>query len=174
MLTAKELLLKQTAAAFADSPDMSLKAALARITQREAEWRPNDATPTIEQLVRHIAWSKSMFCHSGFGTPVVLSDPAVNDEGDHARLPWEFPCGAAFAWELAPGIAGALALLDQSHHVLLECLHACRDDALDQPIPAHHGKTAAHFFTTMLMHDLYHAGTIRTRRTMCAAGDGSE
>ena len=166
MLSAKQLLLKQTAAAYADSPDMSLKSALAHVTQREATWQPDDDTPSIEQLVRHIAWAKASYCRSMFGAPMPIDDPAVNDDGDHADLPWEFPCGAAYARDLAPGIAGAIELLEKSHRCLLACLEACAEDALDQPIATHHGKSAANFFTTMLMHDLYHAGTIRTRRTV--------
>jgi hypothetical protein len=166
-ISPKQLLLAQAALAFAGSPDMSLKCALASVTQAEADWRPSAATPTIEQVVRHIAWSKSKFCHDGFTTPMILNDPAVNDAGDHADLPWEFPCGAAFGRELAPGIDGAIKLLDQSQQVFVACLESCTDESLDQPIPTHHGKSAANFFTTMLMHDLYHAGTIRTRRTMC-------
>ena len=166
MLSAKQLLLKQTAAAYADSPDMSLKSALAHVSQREAAWQPDDDTPSIEQLVRHIAWAKSSYCRSGFGAPMPIDDPAVNDDGEHADLPWEFPCGAAYARGLAPGIAGAIELLEKSHRCLLGCLESCAEDVLDQPIPTHHGKSAANFFTTMLMHDLYHAGTIRTRRTM--------
>ena len=166
MLTAKQLLLKQTAAAYADSPDMSLKSALAHVTPREAAWQPDDDTPSIEQLVRHIAWAKSSYCRDAFAAPMPIDDPAVNEDGDHADLPWEFPCGAAYGRDLAPGIAGALELLEKSHRQVLGCLESCVDDALDEPVSTRHGKSAAHFFTTMLMHDLYHAGTIRTRRTM--------
>jgi hypothetical protein len=67
---------------------------------------------------------------------------------------------------LAAGIGGAIKLLEQSHRVLTECLESCSDEALEQPISAHHGKSAAHFFWIMLMHDLYHAGQIRTRRSL--------
>ena len=165
-ISAKQLLLAQTALAFAGSPDMSIMSVLAGVTQAEADWRPSAATPTIGQIVRHIAWSKSKFCHDGFATPMILIDPAVNDAGDHADLLWEFPCGAGFGRELAPGIDGAIKLLDASQRVFANCLESCTDASLDQPIPTHHGKSAANFFTTMLMHDLYHAGTIRTRRTM--------
>jgi DinB superfamily len=166
-ISAKQLLLAQTARAFSGSPDMSLKSALSGVTQAEADWRPSATTPTVEEIVRHIAWSKSKFCHDGFATPMILIDPAVNDAGDHADLACEFPCGAAFGRGLASGIDGAIKLLDQSQQVFVACLESCTDESLDQPIPTHHGKSATNFFTTMLMHDLYHAGTIRTRRTMC-------
>ena len=60
----------------------------------------------------------------------------------------------------------AIKLLETSHAILTKCLETLPDEALDQPIPTHHGKSAAHFFWIMIMHDLYHAGQIRTRRTM--------
>jgi hypothetical protein len=169
MLTAKQLLIKQTAEAFSGRPDMPLMAALQGVTQEEASWRPDENTPSIEQIVRHVAWAKSRFCHRGFGTPIVLDDPLVNDDGDTADLPLEFPCGAAWGGKLSSGIAGAIQLLRESHRVLTECLESCGDEQLEQPIPTHHGKSAANFFWIMAMHDLYHAGQIRTRRTMYCA-----
>src|ERR1700685_2361582 len=107
MLTAKQLLLKQTAEAFKGRPDMPLMASLEGITQEEALWRPDESISSIEQIVRHVAWAKSRFCQQGFGTAMVLIDPSVNDDGDSADLPWEFPCGAAWGSSLASGITGA-------------------------------------------------------------------
>jgi hypothetical protein len=166
-MTVKQLLLKQSGEAFSGRPDMSLMASLKDITQPEASWQPDGAIPTIEQIVRHVAWAKSRFCLEGFGKPMVLVDESVNETGDTADLPWEFPCGAAWGLNLSRGIVGAIELLEKSHVRLIECLEACSDESLDQPIPTHHGKSAAHFFGIMLMHDLYHAGQIRTRRTVC-------
>ena len=173
MLTTKQLLLQQTSEAFSGRPDMPLMAALDGITQEEASWIPDDATPSIEQLVRHIAWSKSRYCQEGFGVPMIVNDPGVNDDGDCAQLPWVFPCGAAWGGNCEPGIGGALRLLEQSHRALTTCLENCSDEALEQPIPNRHGKSAANFFWIMLMHDLYHAGQIRTRRTLCASASRS-
>ncbi|MGA3067917.1 MAG: DinB family protein [Tepidisphaeraceae bacterium] len=170
MTGAKQLLISQTAGAFSGRPDMSLKASLEKITQDEASWRPSDDVPTIDQLVRHIAWSKSSFCRRGFGTAMPLSDPDINDDGDTPGLPAEFPCGAGWAACLAPGIHRAIELLDQAQAVLTQCLESCDEEALDRPIPTHHGKSAANFFWIMLMHDIYHAGQIRTRRTVFRAG----
>jgi hypothetical protein len=93
-------------------------------------------------------------------------DEHVDENGDSADLPQEFPCGAAWGITAQPGIMGAISLLEQSQRVLIECLESCSNESLEQPIPTHHGKSAANFFWTMLMHDLYHAGQIRTRRTM--------
>jgi len=166
MLTAKQLLLKQTAEAFSGRPDMPLMAALSGITQEEASWRPDGMTPSIEQLVRHIAWAKSRFCEQGFARAMVLVDECVNEDGDSANLPWEFPCGAAWGSGSAPEIGQAIKLLESAQRVLMECLESCSEESLEQPIPTHHGKSAANFFWIMLMHDLYHAGQIRTRRTM--------
>jgi hypothetical protein len=169
MLSAKQLLLQQTADAFAGASQMSIMASLAGITQDEASWRPDETVPTAEQIVRHVAWAKSRFCQQGFATPTVLIDQQVNDDGDSPDLPWEFPCGAAWGRRLSPGIAPAIELLQKSHRVLTQCLEACPEQSLDQPIPTRHGKSAAHFFWFMFMHDLYHAGQIRTRRTLYRA-----
>ena len=166
MLSAKQLLLKQTAEAFRGRSDMPLMASLDGVTQEEASWRPDESTPSIEQIVRHIAWAKSRYCQRGFGREMVLIDWSVNDDGDCADLPWEFPCGAGWGLSLAPGIDGAIKLLEQSHQGLVECLMSCSEESLEQPIPTSHGKSAAHFFWIMLMHDLYHAGQMRTRRTL--------
>lgn len=169
MLSAKDLLLKQTAEAFDGRPDMSLKAALSGITQDEASWRPDETVPTIEQIVRHVAWAKSSFCQRGFGSAMPLIDKSVNDTGDTPGLPVEFPCGAAWGLIEASGIDQALGLLDTSQKIVTQSLESCSDDALEKPIPTHHGKSAAHFFWIMLMHDIYHAGQIRTRRSLRAA-----
>jgi hypothetical protein len=91
---------------------------------------------------------------------------SVNDDGDSAGLPQEFPCGAGWGCHAAPGITGAIGLLERAHRVLTECLESCSEDSLDKPIPTHHGKSAANFFWIMIMHDIYHAGQIRTRRTL--------
>jgi DinB family protein len=166
MISTKDLLIKQTAEAFNGRPDMSIMASLKDVTQEEASWRPNETTPTIEQIVRHVAWAKSRYCFEGFGKAMVIADPAVNDAGDHADLPLEFPCGAAWGNAAAPGIDGAIGLLERAQNGLVECLESCTQEALERPIQTHHGKSAAHFFWIMVMHDLYHAGQIRTRRTL--------
>lgn len=164
MLTAKQLLLQQTADAFSGRPDMSLMAALDGVSPEQALWQLDDASASIEQLVRHVAWAKSFYCREGFGRAMVIIDPTVNDEGDSPDLPTEFPCGSGWGREASPGIAGAVALLQQAHRTLVDCLESCSEDAIEKPIPTRHGKSAAHFFWIMLMHDTYHAGQIRTRR----------
>lgn len=171
MPTAKQLLLKQTAEAFSGRSDMPLMASLADITQAEASWSPDKDSPTAEQLVRHVAWAKARYCQQAFGTAMPIVDDSVNGDGDCAELPWEFPCGAAWGSAVAPGIQEAIKLLAQTHAILTKCLETLPDEALDQPIPTNHGKSAAHFFWMMIMHDLYHAGQIRTRRTAWRASE---
>ncbi len=105
MLSAKQLLLKQTAESFRSRPDMPLFASLHDITPEEASWHIDENTPSIEQLVRHIAWAKSRFCQRGFGTAMPIIDESVNDDGDCADLPNEFPCGAAWGCSAAPELA---------------------------------------------------------------------
>src|SRR4051794_37426886 len=118
MLSAKQLLLKQTAEAFRGRSDMPLMASLDSIGQEEASWRPDESVPTIEQIVRHIAWAKSRYCQQGFARPMMIQDPSVNDDGDSPDVPWEFPCGAAWGEMIESGIAGAIKLLEQSQRVL--------------------------------------------------------
>lgn len=166
MIHAKSLLLTQTAQAFLGRPDMPLLASLDGISQPEATWQPDDSTPSIEHLVRHIAWAKSRFCHEGFARPMVLLDESVNADGDSPGLPPEFHCGAAWGSRANPGIDGAIKLLKEAHQALTECLQSCPEDSLEKPIPTRHGKSAVNFFWIMMMHDLYHAGQIRTRRTL--------
>jgi hypothetical protein len=141
-------------------------AALEGITQDEASWQPDGNTPSIEHVVRHVAWSKAIYCQQGFGTPILVTDDRLNADGDCPGIPWEFPCGAGWGSASAGGIVEAIRLLEQSHAILTGCLEACSEEALENPIPTRHGKSAAHFFWIMIMHDLYHAGQIRTRRTM--------
>lgn len=166
MGTVKQLLLKQTADAYDGRADMSLTASLRGITPAEASWRPGEGTPTAEQIVRHVAWAKSRYCHEGFGRPMALEDGYVDANGDAPGLPWEFPCGAGWGSRVAAGIGPAVELLELSHRVLVGCLESLSENALDQPVPTRHGTSAANLFWVMAMHDLYHAGQIRTRRTL--------
>jgi len=140
-MNTKELLLKQTREAFDGNDEMSIKSALWKITQDEASWVPGPGMKSAEQMVRHLAWCKSWYCQQGFGRPMLTID------------------------EKAQNITEAVALLDAAQKTLLECLQACNEESLGQPIPTKfHGESAAHFFWIMLMHDIWHGGQIKTRR----------
>ncbi len=164
----KSALLQQLASAFDGRRDMSLLPALDGVTDEFAVWRPSPDTPSIEQIARHIAWSKNRFCQQGFGVKMILDDPAVDDEGDTDGVPWEFPCGCMWGATLLPGVVGAIDLLRATHEVMRGCLEGLDEAALAAPLPVRHGETAFHFFWTMIMHDLFHAGQIRTRRILAA------
>jgi len=166
----KAALAHQLATAFDGRRDMSLMPTLGGVTDQEAAWCPAPQTPTINQIVRHIAWSKNRFCQQAFKVAMILDDPAVNDDGDAEGVPWEFPCGCAWGVALRPGIAGAIELLRGTHEVMAGCLDGLDEASLAEPLAVRHGDTAFNFFWTMIMHDLFHAGQIRTRRTVASAG----
>lgn len=141
MLNANELLLKQTDDAFRNDQEMSLMAALKDLSQEEAAWKPGPGIRSIERIARHVAWCKSWYCQQGFGKPMLAIDEKVKDLPD------------------------AIRLLEAAHEVMVQCLRDCDEAALSRPIPTQfHGESAANFFWVMLMHDVYHAGQIRTRR----------
>ena len=137
-MNAKELLIKQTKEAF--EGEMSLMGELGDLSQEEASWRLNDTTWTIEEIVYHVASCKIEYCKQGFGQSISYDKP-LDD------------------------VAALLALLDQAHALMVRCLEACSEEALDQPIPTRwHGESAAHFFWIMIMHRISHAAQIRTLR----------
>jgi hypothetical protein len=142
MVNAKELLVKETREAFEANSEMSLMSALKNITQAEASWIPGPRMRSAEQIVRHLAWCKSWYCQQGFARPMLTVD------------------------EKTQNIEEAITLLASAQQILTECLRGCSAEALAQPIPTQfHGESAAHFFWIMLMHDLWHGGQIKTRRT---------
>lgn len=169
MLTPRDILLYHLAQSFEGRKDMTLMGVLEGVTEQEAAWRPGPLAPSIGELLRHVAWSASVYCRDAFGVPMVAEDPGVTPEGDTEGIPWEFPCGSGFGRQSHPGLAGAIDLARRAQSLLVECLSGLGDEQLDQPINNRHGKTAAHFFWIMTMHNVYHAGQIRTRRTAYAA-----
>jgi hypothetical protein len=107
MLSAKQLLLKQTAEAIRGRADMPLMASLDGITQEEASWQPDGSTPSIEQIVRHVAWAKSRFCQQGFGCEMVLNDDRVNGDGF---------CGFAAGVSVRSGVGSGIETGNQRSH----------------------------------------------------------
>jgi uncharacterized damage-inducible protein DinB len=141
MLSAKELLLKQTDDAFRNDPEMSLMASIQGVSQEEAAWKAGAGIRSIERIVRHVAWCKSWYGQQGFGKPMLAIDEKVKDLPD------------------------AIRLLEAAHELMVQCLRECDDEVLSRPIATQfHGESAANFFWVMLMHDVYHAGQIRTPR----------
>jgi len=139
LMTAKELLLKQTREAF--DGEMSLHDGLKGLTQEEASRRLNDTTWTIEEILFHVARCKIGYCRDAFG----------EWQGEIPK-----PLG---------DLTAVLELLDVAQAHLLECLVNCSEEALLQPLPINcHGESAAHFFWVMIQHDISHGAQIRALR----------
>jgi uncharacterized damage-inducible protein DinB len=137
---AKQLLLKQLDDCYSGDDEMSLHASLGDLAAEEAAWRLNDTTWTIAEIVYHLYSCEIEYCKRGFGRSIPYDKP-LDD------------------------VAALLALLDQAHALMMRCLQACGEDALDQPISTPwHGESAAHFFWIMVMHRVSHAAQIRTLR----------
>ena len=136
-MNVKEQLMIRMQAAFAGDEEMSLTAAARGLTPAEAAWPMNAATPTIEEILYHVAKWKIEYCRQGFGK-------------------WQEPYGRPFGDPPA-----MLALLDKAQAHLVACLTSCSPDEMDKPLPIRfHGESAAHFFSVMITHDLWHGAQI--------------
>jgi uncharacterized damage-inducible protein DinB len=139
-MTAKELLRKQLYDCYSGDDEMSLQASLGDLTAEEAAWRLNDRSWTIAEILYHLYSCEIEYCKQGFGQSVPYNKP-LDD------------------------VPALLALLDQVQALMLRCVDACTEEALDRPIPTQwHGESAAHFFWIMVMHRVSHAAQIRTIR----------
>lgn len=137
----KDLLIMQTIDAFEVDPEMSLLSSVQNLTQPESEWKLNETTWTIEEILYHVASCKILYCQQGF-----------------AR--WSEPVEKPFG-----NIQAMLELNRKAHDHLLSCLQQCSEEDLSKPIPIRcHGKTAANFFWIMLMHDVNHGAEIKMIR----------
>jgi hypothetical protein len=137
LMDSKQLLLTQTHEAYVGDDEMSLKVAVEALTQAEASWRLNETTWTIEEILYHVASCKIEYCRQGFGR---WTEEYAKPIGD---------------------VEAMMALLDRAHEHLVQCLESCSGAALEAPIPTRsHGKSAAHFFWIMIMHDITHASEI--------------
>ncbi|MCC7406801.1 MAG: DinB family protein [Phycisphaeraceae bacterium] len=150
-MTLKELLLNQTHLAYHADEEMSLKASLWKVTEDMASQRLTEGTPTIAQIVHHVAHWKIEYCRQGFSR-------------------WQGPIPPATG-----KLQDAIALLERAQAHLLECLESCSDADLANPVPIQfHGRSAAHFFTVMLIHDVSHASHIRSRRRLAQRKEPSQ
>jgi uncharacterized damage-inducible protein DinB len=139
-VNAKALLLKQLHDCYSGDDEMSLLASLGDLTAEEAGWRLNDTTWTIAEILYHLYSCEIEYCKQGFDQSISYDKPL----GDVAAL---------------------LSLLDQAQALMVRCLGACSEEALERPIQTRwHGESAAHFFWIMVMHRISHAAQIRTLR----------
>lgn len=137
----KDLLIMETIDAFEANDEMSLLSSVINITQQEAEWKPNETTWTIEEILYHIASCKIFYCQQGFSRWTETVEKPFGD------------------------IQAMIELNRKAHDHLLACLKNCTEDGLLKPIPTRcHGKTAANFFWIMLMHDVNHGAEIKAIR----------
>jgi uncharacterized damage-inducible protein DinB len=137
----KDLLLTQTIDAFEGNEEMSLLSSVESLPQKESEWKLNESSWTIEEILYHVASSKIYYCRQGFSK-------------------WNEPEEKPFG-----NIAAMIDLNRRAHSHLLECLRDCIEDDSQKPIPTRcHGKTAANFFWVMIMHDINHGAQIKTIR----------
>jgi uncharacterized damage-inducible protein DinB len=140
-MTTKDLLLRQTHLAFERNPEMSLKTSIQVVTAQVAAKRLVPQSWTIEEIVYHIASVKIEYCKQGFGKWTADYEKPVGD------------------------FRAMVALLDRAQNHLVCCLQICSDQPLMEPIATQcHGESAAHFFSIMMIHDVSHAGQIRTRQ----------
>ncbi len=140
-MTVKSVLITQTQRAFDGDPEMSLKSALADLSQEELTRRDVSDLWTIGEIMFHVAKAKIEYCRQGFGYWTQDYGRPVED------------------------LTALLDLLDRAQAHLLECLAGCDDESLGQPIDTQsHGDTASLFFSTMIAHDYAHGAQIRALR----------
>jgi DinB superfamily len=139
LMPTKDLLIRQTKLAFSEDPEMSLMVSIQGLTADNAARRLNDRIWTIEEIVFHVAFWKIEYCRQGFGR-------------------WNHPIRS-----LLTDFQQTIKFLEAAQAHLMECLQACSEESLSRPIPTqNHGKSAAHFFSVMAIHDVSHAAQIRT------------
>jgi uncharacterized damage-inducible protein DinB len=137
----KDVLVTQAVDAFAKNPEMSLLCSVQELSQKEAEWKLNETTWSIEEILFHVASCKFDYCKQGFGL-------------------WKEACPKPFG-----NVNEMIKLNQKAHDHLMECLRQLPEARLQEAIPtAHHGESAAHFFWIMAMHDISHGAQIRTIR----------
>ncbi len=137
----KDVLLTQVADAFDGNPEMSLLCSVQNLPEGEAEWKLNDTTWSIEEILFHVASCKIHYCKQGFGL-------------------WQGTIPKPFG-----DVKQMIDLNRKAQEHLIDCLTKTSEAMLKQPIPTTcHGETAAHFFWIMAMHDVSHGAQIRTIR----------
>jgi len=143
--------------AFQGSEFHSLMHNLATID--EATWqRPlPGSVRTIAEITMHVASSKIMYVDYAFGT---------------ASLTWEHP--SVEPWSPAEvAMADAIAFLREAHQQLMAQVRPLSDGDLVGPRLANWGeqKETRWLLSTLLQHDVYHAGEINRIRSVLAGED---
>lgn len=141
----------------ASNESQALMTNLATIT--EAQWpsRPAGATRTIEAIARHVAECKVMYAEHALGP---------------GRLTWLDPEVRPWPADEGP-MVDVLAWLRRTHADLMGHVRLQSDDDLDRPRRANwgRGEETRWLLSTLLQHDLYHAGEINHLRSLLDGDD---
>ncbi len=126
----------------------------------EAMWRalPTGGARTIESIALHVGGCTIMYDEYAFGAGALTWD-------DQSWLPWSegnAPMGATIEW------------LDDVHDRFIGHVRALSDDDLAVLRPTNWGemRETRWLLSTMLQHDVYHAGEVNHLRSILAADDG--
>jgi len=143
------------ARAYQDDDEHSLLANLASVRDEDWERMPEGGSRSIAEIVRHAAAAKYAYESHAFGDASVSWDAAVAmSEGlDRAQL---------------------MAHLDAGHRRVMASVEALMDDSeLLVERRAHWGglRETRRLLSTLLVHDLYHAGEINHLRSLLQGTD---
>lgn len=125
----------------------------------EAMWTQSlpNSLRTIGEIASHVGSSKVMYTHYAF------------EEG---TLTWESPEVEPWPPD-SPPMRETVAWLRDTHHRLMRHVRALSDDDLLQPRMANWGeeKETRWLLSTVLQHDVYHAGEINRIRSVLSGED---
>ena len=134
----------------------SLMANLENVRDEDWDWLPPDGVRSIGHLALHCGAAMRTYADYGFGPASMQWPDAVPAAGTSATksnlTPW----------------------LIESHETLRNAVAQCSDDQLDDPRKTHWSETKPRrwFATTMIEHNLYHAGEINHIRALHQRNDG--
>ena len=129
-------------------------------TVQDSSWGrpPEGANRSIRDIVGHVGMFKYMYASHGFrDAGMDYDDPPASPAPERLTDP-----------------ARAIEWLREAHLYLTDCIRELESDAeLEALRKAHWGSlvTTYHLVTTMLEHDLYHAGEINRTRAMLQQDD---
>ncbi len=149
-MSRKALLEHQIRLAFSDDGEMSLAASVKGCSDDILSKRISEDAWSIGEILDHVARCKIMYCKQGWGKwSGEVDDPPAN-------------------------LAGMMQMNVEANDHLLECLGSLDEADLDAPLQLpHHGSSAYHFFTVMIIHDVSHAAQIRATLRHCGERTGS-
>ena len=143
-------------AAFEGTDWHSLLGNIRSVKRADWRWVPQGGERSICEIVQHVGGCKFMYHNHAFGDATLTWDhPLVDGKG---RL---------------SGVSSAIAWLREGHMLLRNSVAALDDDELLRPRMTNWGepKETRWIITTMIEHDLYHAGEINHLRSLRQQSD---